>query len=269
MNAGSMLAFEKWEGLGNDFIVVNTGDVGELAPGLVSQLCDRRRGIGADGVLLVSSDPPRMVVFNADGSRPQMCGNGIRCVAAYLAIKNSLGPRLTIQSDAGPKACELHSITQAGAEVSVNMGQARILDELGLTLEGQTRRFLKVDMGNPHAVIFEPELEPEISVDRWGPEVSAAIVGGSNVEFCRIRAQERPVEIDVIVWERGVGRTQACGTGACAVAAAYLHKNPAHPDGEPICVKLPGGPLWMSTRDKAVFMRGPARCVFRGEVNLT
>ena len=115
--------FEKWEGLGNDFVLLT--DAGDLDDETVRRLCDRRRGVGADGVLLVSTGGarPRMIVRNADGSRPEMCGNGLRCVAAHLAERD-LGGELVIDTDAGPKRCAVRG-EPGQVEVEIEMGTAR------------------------------------------------------------------------------------------------------------------------------------------------
>ncbi len=268
--------FEKWEGLGNDFIVLRRDD---LDPVEVARLCDRRRGIGADGVLLVSerAGRPRMIVRNADGSRPEMCGNGLRCVAASV-----VGPRgalnvgrdsafagrsLVVDTDAGERRCEVTRPEgeEASFHVTIAMGVARRGDDLRASIEGRDHRFLTVDMGNPHAVTFEGASEAELS--RVGPVVTAIPPGGTNVELCSV---ERRDHIRVVVWERGVGPTLACGTGACAVAAAACDEG-LTAFGEPVTVELPGGALTITVdrATRAVTMTGPARCVFQGEVELS
>lgn len=259
--------FEKWEGLGNDFLVVEAASCSWLSPDHVRFLCDRRRGVGADGVLLVSRVPARMAVVNADGSRPEMCGNGLRCVAGYLA--SSTAPMtMAIQTDAGQKICKIQQQTSSDSvDVEVEMGSARVLGEIQVSNGPQTLCFTQVDVGNPHAIVYGADMPDEAAVDAWGPLVSSAIPGGSNVEFCCLRPSQDPVEIDVLVWERGVGRTQACGTGACAVAACACFSKRA-PFDRPIAVHLPGGTLWIRVSEQlqTLTMRGPARRVFSGEV---
>lgn len=257
--------FEKWEGLGNDFILVETG---EVSPEAAARLCDRRRGIGADGVLSIT-DGPRMVVRNADGSRPEMCGNGLRCVAAWLASRGA-PPAITVATDAGDRRCAVAPLGSAGDafEVTVDMGTARFDPDLVVAHEGRDHRFRVVDVGNPHAITFEPYEDG--ALDRLGPVAATAPPGGINVELCRIReAGGDAVEIDVVVWERGVGRTLACGTGACAVAAAACDAGRARYD-QPIRVHLPGGALEITVAagTRALRMKGPARRVFVGEVAL-
>jgi diaminopimelate epimerase len=255
--------FEKWEGLGNDFIVVESL---AMTSELARRLCDRRFGIGADGVLVVARTRPRMQVWNADGSRPEMCGNGLRCVAGYLSAHGASGRALSIETDAGEKRCE---VAREGEryEVLVEMGRARLGAPLVVSAHGAEHRFTSVDVGNPHAVTFE--LYQEETIDRVAPVVATAPAGGVNVEFCRPRAPEagEAARIDVTVWERGVGRTLACGTGACAVAAAACEQG-LTPFGAPIRVVLPGGALRITVADGSLelLMQGPARHVFSGEV---
>lgn len=256
-SAPRTVTFEKWEGLGNDFVIV----VGEplWSDEEVRRVCDRRRGVGADGVLFVSVDSPRMIVRNADGSRPEMCGNGLRCVAAFLS--EATGERaFSVATDAGAKRCE---VTPAGDQydVAIEMGAARVTGSLAW----DDRVFTTVDVGNPHAISFAPFDEP--TVDRVGPAVEVTPTGGTNVEFCRWN--EAHDRIDVVVWERGVGRTLACGTGACAVAAAACAEG-AWRFEEPITVRLPGGDLEITVRSasNAARLRGPARRAFRGAITL-
>jgi len=261
------LRFEKWEGLGNDFVVVPFDPSLELDAATVRAVCDRRTGVGGDGMLLVDrprGGPPRMVVRNADGSRPQMCGNGLRCVAAWLLPK---GGELVIETDAGERCCAVEP-GECGFSVRVGMGAARFGDGLEVEVAGEHHRFATVDVGNPHAVTFEHY--DEASIDRIGPVGSVAPPGGYNVEFCRVRGgADHPDRIDVIVWERGVGRTLACGTGACAVAAEACRSGRAR-WGEPITIGLPGGELSIVVHEGAreISMRGPARRAFEGELEL-
>ncbi|WP_437483181.1 diaminopimelate epimerase [Sorangium sp. So ce1014] len=256
----NVVRFEKWEGLGNDFILVEAVPMTAEA---ARRLCDRRFGVGADGVLVIDRDRPRMHVWNADGSRPEMCGNGIRCVAAYLVSRGTPQKEITIATDAGDKRCE---VTRAGDrfDVLVGMGRARMGEPLAVTALGAEHRFATVDVGNPHAVTFDPYTED--AIDALGPTVATTPAEGVNVEFCRVRPGEAAC-IDVTVWERGVGRTLACGTGACAVAAAACAQGRA-PYGSPVRVVLPGGALRVTVAAGSLelLMQGPARRAFSGEV---
>jgi diaminopimelate epimerase len=267
--SGARVSFEKWEGLGNDFVLVEA-DAATWSNERVTAVCDRRRGVGADGVLFITRgspfELPKMIVRNADGSRPEMCGNGIRCVAAYLVshVKKAAGV-IHVATDAGPKRCDVSS--SAGRfEVSVEMGPARVDGQLAAQIDGRVHVFTFVDVGNPHAITFEPYEEAE--VDWIGPRVSVHPEGGTNVEFCRLVRGDEP-RVDVVVWERGVGRTLACGTGACAVASAACAAG-MFTYGAPVRVRLPGGELSIVIQVDtfAATMRGPARRVFTGELEM-
>jgi diaminopimelate epimerase len=254
--------FEKWEGLGNDFVILRNLPR-SLRDEEVRSICDRRFGVGGDGILLVEAgglDVPRMIVRNSDGSRPEMCGNGLRCVAGYLLGDRS-SARLVVSTDAGDKTCEVRAIDEGRVEVVVGMGVARPGPDLVATVGGREHRFLTIDMGNPHAISFADHEEGALAI--LGPEVARLPPGGTNVELCR----KREDRIEVAVWERGVGPTLACGTGACAVAAAACETGRGS-FGEPIRVALPGGVLEITVEhgSRAVTMRGPARRVFTGEV---
>ncbi len=262
------LRFAKYEGLGNDFVVVDAASDALLERTQVARICDRHFGIGADGVLLVT--PPTslgaratMVVLNADGSRPEMCGNGLRCVALHLALQDrSAGVSFIVDTDAGPRLVAVER-SEGEASVTVGMGRAVPQGELAFARGSVVRNFTLISMGNPHAVSFDGAID-EAALDELGPAVSSQFPAGSNVELV---TQLGPLELGVLVWERGVGRTLACGTGACAVAVAAARQGLVAFDAE-ICVGLPGGPLHISVARETldVTMRGPARRVFSGEV---
>lgn len=260
------LAFHKYEGLGNDFVVVETERDSDVPVALARELCDRRLGIGADGVLLVL--PPesagadgRMVVINADGSIPEMCGNGLRCVALHVARKRGVATGdLRFDTGAGVKPCTV--VSEAGL-VTVDMGVVRFVEDVKIDLDGDVWDFALGDAGNPHA-ITRREATRDV-IDRVGPRVAthARFPNGTNVEFITMRS---PTEIDVIVWERGVGITQACGTGACATVAVAVAKGWAAKNTD-VDVRLLGGVLRIRLDDRGhAIMRGPARHVFTGAI---
>jgi len=260
------MEFTKYEGLGNDFIVVDGEAAARLGPDAAPSLCDRHFGIGADGVLLVS-EPKQpgsrasMTVLNADGSRPEMCGNGLRCVALHLALAEGVNEAsYAIDTDAGVRGCELLRKGDL-AEVTLDMGSARLLPSLTWQHDGRSYEFHRVATGNPHAITFGPALDLEV-IDRIAPRVSASIEGGANVEFV---TQSASRAFTVVVWERGVGRTLACGTGAVACAAAAVASGKAQ-YGEPLSLSLPGGELIVTMREPGLLatLRGPARRVFAG-----
>lgn len=255
--------FVKYEGLGNDFLVVDAGDV--TVEEAVA-LCDRHFGVGGDGVLMVTATDgtrARMTVRNADGSSPEMCGNGLRCVALHLALadgKSEVSYR--IMTDAGIKTAYVTRRTDDVGDVRVDMGPVRALG----------RRIVRTalgdfdveigDAGNPHAILFGNY--DRADVDRIGPVLAthADFPRGTNVEFCRVDGGV----IETIVWERGVGVTLACGTGACAVAV--VAKKVGRVSGSAITVALPGGRLVIEPGDDTAptWMTGPARRVFSGRV---
>lgn len=258
--------FKKYEGLGNDFILLELSGA-NLGDDAVRRLCDRHFGIGADGVLFVrparsAGSAATMVIRNADGSQPEMCGNGIRCVALHLAKKQERETvDLTIDTDAGPLRCKVQN-----DEVEVEMGRLADLGPIDVAVGGRSHRFARISAGNPHAITFE-RYEPN-DIDIVGPAVAqaSAFPEGTNVEFARLADDG---SIDLVVWERGVGRTLACGTGASAtVGAACLARRRSF--DEFVEVRLPGGPLRIRVLREtlAATMRGPARLVFEGEVTL-
>ena len=261
---GAALPFEKYEGLGNDFILVEMPDERAMTGERAIRLCDRRFGVGADGVLLVL--PPRapgcdarMHVINADGSVPEMCGNGVRCVALHVATARGLTRgTVRVETGAGERACVLED----GGMVTVDMGVVRVLGERAIEVEGRPVLLTLADAGNPHAVLFGAFARGE--VEHLGPRLSthAAFPRGTNVEFARVDSDG----IDLVVWERGVGVTLACGTGACATAAVACEKALAA-RGRPVILRLPGGRLEDTVGDGGrTTMRGPARRVFSGVV---
>jgi diaminopimelate epimerase len=264
------LRFAKYEGLGNDFLVVDAASDTIVDRAQVSKLCDRHFGVGGDGVLLVT--PPTslgsratMVVLNADGSRPEMCGNGLRCVALHLALQDRAhGVSFIVDTDAGQRLVAVER-NDTGASVSVGMGRGLPEGELDYAFQGTPLNFALVSMGNPHAISFDAKLD-ERALDELGPAFSAQFPAGTNVEIVTPRSQR---ELDVLVWERGVGRTLACGTGACAVAVAAARQGRVPFDTE-IEVRLPGGRLHITVARETldVTMRGPARRVFSGEVSV-
>ncbi|MGD0527745.1 MAG: diaminopimelate epimerase [Polyangiaceae bacterium] len=259
---GASLRFEKYEGLGNDFLLVDAARDTDLTPEQAARLCDRRFGVGADGVILVL--PPRvagcdtrMRVLNADGSIPEMCGNGVRCVALHVAAARAQrGGTVRVETDAGERTCVL----DADGMVTVDMGVVRALGDRAVDVDGRSIVLALADAGNPHAILFGTFARGD--VEHLGPRVAthAAFPRGTNVEFACVLGDG----IDLVVWERGVGITLACGTGACATAAVACEKGLAA-RGKPVTVRLPGGRLDITVADDGrTTMRGPAHRVFAG-----
>lgn len=273
--------FVKMEGLGNDFAVTHLVAADQVARAAehVEALCDRRRGIGGDGVIFILPSAVAdfcMRIFNSDGSEAEMCGNGIRCCAKYI-ISESLSSKghLRIETLAGIIGT---SLLENGL-VEVNMGKPRLLTkDIPCTLpvehvvnypvevEGVPYKITAVSMGNPHAVIHTDTLSDGL-VRGVGPllEKSEIFPNRTNVEFVKILSSN---ELQMRVWERGCGETEACGTGTCAAVVAGII-NKLHDTA--VTVHLPGGDLfisWSGNHGDPVMMTGPAREVFRGSVVL-
>jgi diaminopimelate epimerase len=243
--------FTKMEGLGNDFVVLE----GPFVPSRedVERMCDRRRGIGADGILVVTplgERRVRMEYWNADGSPAEMCGNGLRCVAAFATRQGFVeGSEFTIETAVGPRSVRLED-----GGITVELGPVETREQR--EVEGTLLR--EVSVGNPHVVV-RVENPADVRVGVIGPRIETAFAGGVNVEFMTVRA---PGILEVRVWERGVGETLACGTGAAAaVGAAYVEGLVA----EDATVRLPGGDLGVHLENNVAWITGPARYVFEGE----
>jgi diaminopimelate epimerase len=278
-SGGGGLAFAKVEGLGNDFVVIDERQGGtSLSTAERVRLCDRHFGVGADGVLSVQASDEglaRMHVTNADGSVPEMCGNGLRCVAWWLASRGEAprGAPFLLDTGAGPKEVV---VALDAPTVRIGMGPARFrgvvttgeLRAGRLEHDGVSLTASAVSMGNPHLVLFDA-LDSAVQIaggrpERWGPTLSHHpwFPEGANVGFAR---QTGDQALDLVVCERGAGLTLACGTGACAAVAAHVEAGRV-PAETPIEVTLPGGPLriTVSADLSAVAMEGPARIVFEG-----
>lgn len=267
--------FYKYEGLGNDFIVIDDDSVAaQIDAARAKALCDRHLGIGADGVLItgVRGGEPFMHVWNADGSIAEMCGNGLRCVAVHLTSTGKVsGSQFTVATGAGPHSCKVLD----DGRVQVAMRAATFThDDLpaktaGSFIDqpieaGSGVTFTALSVGNPHAVTFNAPVSERA---RLGPlvERDPRFAHGVNVEFADIRPNNA---MDLSVWERGVGFTLACGTGACAAAAAAT-KLGRLPYAQDIRVSLPGGDLTIHIAQEGgpIQMTGPARFVFKGLVS--
>lgn len=269
--------FSKWQGLGNNYIVLHTEQLPfELTPERVRLLCDRNRGIGSDGILLIGAQTGEarfaLRIFNPDGSEAEMCGNGVRMVARKLKMEGSIsGDTVVLETPAGEIVPKLGD----DYEVTVDMGLARFggdklagfdgdCVEESLNAAGRSFTFTFVDVGNPHAVIQSPwplelvplhEVGPVIEEHRYFP-------GKANVEFVKVIGEH---EARVRVWERGVGETRACGTGATATAVALVRTGQC---ASPVTVQLPGGRLEVEVRpDWRVFMTGPAEEIYHGDLS--
>ena len=294
------LKFSKWTGLGNDFVLYEPGQTPEYGAAFterVIKLCDRRFGIGADGVVIVTpmdndgclvlgdtgvgagvgpaakSVPNgvdfEMRIFNADGSEAAMCGNATRCVAKYIRSRG-------LAKDDNTKVFNLH--TKSGlvkpallddGRVCVDMGLPRnFLGSIKLTAESFDFTAETVSMGNPHAVIFVDDIE-KIQLEKWGSilEIDKQFPDRCNIEFAQVipAAGAAPTQIRMRVWERGCGVTMACGTGSCATLVAAQRTGRVGVEADVI---LDGGVLHIKHEEGGpVLMTGPAEEVFRGIID--
>lgn len=271
--------FYKYEGLGNDFLIIEREDLGDvrLTTEQAIALCDRHLGVGADGVLVLDVNRPSMHVINSDGSVPEMCGNGIRCAALHLARRSDQeNLEVDIDTVTGAQPCSVESHGYSGSVTVQMRGASLSPGDIGLRSEApwldeplrvtnHDLRFTAVSMGNPHVVSFDDVGDARFEVGealQHDPHFS----NGVNVGFVSER-EGNAMRLDVL--ERGAGWTQACGTGAAAAAVAVVETGRAK-RGEPLSIRLPGGTLTITPREigQPVQMKGPARFVFQGEVDL-
>ena len=265
------IEFTKMHGIGNDYIYFTSMPCPpDKLPQFSRLLSDRHCGIGGDGIILVlPSDIAdfRMRIFNADGSEARMCGNGSRCVGKLVYdCQLTHKKELTLETLSGIKHLTLHPGRDGKIEaVTVNMGQVRTSAPVELETSAGSVKVYPVDMGNPHGVVFI-DCDPDcFDVHRIGSELenNPYWPDRANIEFARIL---EPGHIKMRVWERGSGETMACGTGACAVAAAAWYSGRS---ADASRVSLPGGDLDIKILpDATVLMTGGATTVFHGKIEL-
>lgn len=274
-----MINFEKLHGIGNDFIIIDDRDnqistYNEIA----RKMCDRRFGIGADGFMVVKQSQIadiQMLFFNADGSQAPMCGNGIRCFSKYVYDHQIVKDKnFIVETLGGMMRPEIFTDDLGEtASVKVNLGQPKLIaqdipvatekdlffDET-IEIEGKIFKISALQIGSVHAVIFIDNVE-DFDIDYYGPriETHSLFPKKINVNFCQVIDKN---ELKVITWERGVGQTLACGTGAAC--AAYMHN--ALYDGEQLAkVNLLGGAVIIELVEDTVYMTGPAEFICKGE----
>ena len=281
------MKFTKLQGLGNDFVLIDAREApGEDWPGLSNKICERRFGVGSDGLLLLldsRSADFHMRMFNPDGSEAEACGNGLRCLLRYIEEKGlNVRDSLLIETKAGVRQAKL--VRQGGkvALIRVSMGKPSfepgsipvaaepgrgkkldiMLGDYPLRIEDRELHLNFVSMGNPHAVFFIPGPVAEFPLTQVGPKVEKNVLfpRGVNFEIVQVTG---PGKCSMRVWERGAGETLACGSGACAVAVAAKLKGLA---GDSLEITLPGGTAqvgWDGIGE--VWLTGPAEIVFTGE----
>ena len=265
VRAGARICLTKHHGSGNDFLVAiqPVGDV--LGPEEVSALCDRRRGFGADGLIVGTQGSHgadlEMLLRNADGSIAEMSGNGIRCLVQAAVAAGMVSPgTVLVDTGAGRRTVDYHQVAEGLGYAEVDMGPVVVgedlaLDEPPAVLAGPGRvsRACAVGVGNPHIVMLGVDGGPDASA--VGPVIESAVDGGVNIEV--IRAYDGTT-IDMEVWERGVGVTESCGTGACAAAAAGRSGGLV---GDEVDVRTPGGALQVKLGPGGATLCGPARMI--------
>jgi diaminopimelate epimerase len=280
------MRFAKYHGTGNDFVMVeDLDDRLRLEPALIAALCDRHKGVGADGLIRIA--PGRaagssffMDYSNADGAVAEMCGNGIRCLGKYVYDRGlTSAAEIDVDTRAGVKHLWIEAEEGMAREVTVDMGPPSLdrgaipMDGdrnstfIGQSLDmaGHTCTATALSMGNPHCVVFLEQGEDmqQLDVERLGREIERlpAFPRGTNVEFVQVVMGQ----IYVLVWERGSGRTMACGTGACAALVACSLQGLTGRQAE---LSFPGGRLRAAWRDNGhVLLTGPAVCVFEGDLD--
>ncbi len=256
-------------GIGNDYLYFfeePPADVEELAV----KLSDRNRSLGSDGLIYMMPSETadyRMRIFNADGSEAMMCGNGIRCVGRYLYDRGITDKTsLRIETNSGIRELTLHVKDGCAEQVTVNMGTAEVSEACSLTVGGKEINLIPVSVGNPHAVMFTGE-EGLLLPEQIGAliEHHPQFPGGVNAEFVQVISEQC---LRMRVWERGSGVTKACGTGACASAAAAVEYGLCMRN-QPITLELDGGLLEITVDDaNTVYMKGPAEFAYEAEVTL-
>ena len=273
------MIFTKMHGLGNDYVCINCfRERVEDPSGFARTLCDRHYGIGADGLILICPSKVsdfKMEIYNSDGSVAGMCGNGIRCLGKYVYDYGLTGKEtLSIETKSGIRNMHLQIRDGKACGAMVDMGVPRlnahsipILSEKDLVIndpievQEKNYRMTGISMGNPHAVIFSEEING-IPLEETGRELEfhPRFPERANIEFCHVTARDR---MEIRVWERGVGETLACGTGACAAVVASVLNDLTD---EEVIVKLLGGELSVRWDRKVnhVFLEGPTVKVFDG-----
>ncbi len=285
------IEFTKGHGTQNDFVVLPDPEVRlELTPARIAALCDRRRGLGADGVLRVAragalhragvlteypdgveADDWFMDYRNADGSIAEMCGNGVRVFAHYLAVSGmETRDHYRVGSRAGARPVTVHAGGPVHGEVTVDMGRVRVLGESTATIAGGSYPGLGVDVGNPHLACVDAGLTAEslgkLDLTRPPGYDPALFPRGVNVEI--VTALDDTGAVDMRVFERGVGETRSCGTGTVAAATAVLSAaglDPAADSGE-VTVRVPGGRVRVGLVCGAAWLRGPSELVATGRI---
>lgn len=279
------MKFTKLHSLGNDFLVLDPAE-GEVIPeiaGFTNRVCDRHTGVGADGLLLISvRDKGKGLVsfriFNADGSEPEISGNGLRCAAAYLFFKKKVDPpRITFQTTAGDRNGDLLEEKSNLFQIKIEMGIPRLnsrdipfddgkthekIIDYPLSINQKVYPITVVSVGNPHCAVFVDRFPARIEWHQLGREIESHpfFPNRTNIEFIRVLNRQ---EIDVLFWERGVGETLSSGSGSSAAAVASILKNLTD---RKVAVRTSMGRLVVEWESEKVYQSGPAEVVFEGSL---
>ena len=249
---------------GNDFLLLQEQDVppGVDRAQVARDLCDRHRGAGADGVITYADGPrgARMQLLNADGSYSEISGNGVRCLAAWLARTRDLrkGQSVDIETDAGIKTLELLETQGRRLTFRASMGQPEQIARRSIDLDGTPVDAITLRVGNPQCVVLGEVTEARLHGIASRLAVHPSFPHGTNVELAAV---EPPDVVRILIWERGVGPTEASGTGACAAAVAAISYGGAPRD---VQVASPGGVQRVEWREAGLFLTGWAELVFEG-----
>ena len=280
------MKFTKMQGCGNDYVYINGAAetiAAEKKPDVVRFLSDRHFGVGGDGAIFINPHPEadfEMEMYNADGTRSEMCGNGIRCVAKYVYDKGlTHSKNISIISAGKMKYLELTTDEQDKVVlVKVNMGEPILIPEqipvvadgdnvvnIPIQVQGKEYAMTCVSMGNPHAVLFVDDVAT-LELEKIGPDFEnhERFPRRTNTEFVQIVDESH---VKMRVWERGTGETLACGTGCCATAVACVLNGLTK---EKVEVEVLGGriKIYWDREENLVYMTGPAEIVFEGEINI-
>jgi diaminopimelate epimerase len=258
-----MIKFTKAHAYGNDFLYVREGELGDVPPdAFAREICERHAGIGADGLILYrpTATGASMVLLNADGSRAEVSGNGVRALAALLLLDDGQpDARITIETESGTKQLTRLARGRSRQTFRASMGRPTGLTEARITVGEESVPAILLNIGNPQCVVLGP-LPDDERFGRLGKalERHSLFTEGTNVEFAEV---ESPGRIRIRIWERGVGPTQSSGTGSCAALVAAAAFGGAAQDAE---VVAPGGAQRVEWTDEGIFLTGWAEVLFEG-----
>ena len=263
-----MTHYVRSHGLSNDYIVMDPKDLPfDLTPDAVRLICDRNRGVGSDGILVVSAGQGAdfgVRILNPDGSEAEKSGNGVRIFAKFLREHGyTTKDRFTLHTLGGRVTCLLEHEAGRVAQITVDMGKAKFDDFDSIEVEGRRIQVTSVSVGNPHCVVIVPDVS-KVDVRGLGPKIEnhKAFPNRTNVQFAQIVSRD---EVKIEIWERGAGYTLASGSSSCAVAAACHRKGFVAPD---MTITMPGGQLRISiSEDGEIRMRGPVEEICSGDLS--